>query len=237
LIRRHNKESTMKKFAIALAILALAAPAFAVSPNVVISQVYGGGGSTSATAAYNQDYVELYNNSAVAVNISGWTIQYGSATGAWGSSASNIFTFPVGSFIDPCGYLLCGFGVPSSGGPALPIAADYTQLTGPTISATSGKIGLFNAVNTNLACGLEIPGTLVDKVAYGTANCAETTAVALLSVTTGAVRNGGGTIDTDSNVADFTVTTGPVPHNRASTTGCPVPAEAQSWGALKSTFR
>jgi hypothetical protein len=227
----------MKKFAIALAILALAAPAFAVSPNVVISQVYGGGGSTASTAAYNQDYVELYNNSAVAVNISGWTIQYGSNTGNWGSSAANIFTFPVGSFIDPCGYLLCAFGVPSSGGAVLPIAADYTQLTGPTIAATSGKVGLFNAVNTNLACGAEIAGTLVDKLSFGTANCPEGVNLGLLANTNGAVRNGGGTIDTDNNLSDFAIVAGLVPHNRASTTGCPVPAESQSWGALKSTFR
>ncbi len=227
----------MKKYAIALVILALAAPAFAISPNVVISQVYGGGGSASATATYNIDYVELYNNSAVAVSITGWTIEYGSATGAWGSSATNIFTFPAGAVIEPCGYVLCQFGTASAGGAALPIAADYIQTTGPAISATSGKVGLFNAVNTNLACGLELAGTLVDKVAFGTANCSETTAVAALSITTGAVRNGGGTVDTDSNVSDFTVTTNPVPRNHLSATGCPVANESQTWGALKANFR
>jgi len=70
--------------------------------------------------------------------------------------------------------------------------------------------------NANLACGSEIAGTLVDKIAFGTANCAEGTAVAALSVTTGAARNGDGLDDTDSNVADFTIVTAPVPRNAAS---------------------
>ena len=65
-------------------------------------------------------------------------------------------------------------------------------------------------------CGSEVAGTLVDKVSYGTANCAEGTAVAALENTTAAVRNNGGMTDTDSNVADFTVTTAPVPRSSAS---------------------
>jgi uncharacterized protein len=220
------------------ALVVLAGAGNALAAGVVISQVYGGGGSASATATYNVDYVELYNNNAVAVSLTGWTLEYGSATGNWGSSASNIFTFPAGAVIEPCGYVLCQFGTASAGGAALPVVADFSQLTGLTMSATGGKVALFNAVNTNLACGLELPGTLVDKIAYGTTtNCAEGTLVGLLSVTTGAVRNGGGTIDTDNNLADFTIVSGPVPHNKLSTTGCPVPAEAQSWGALKANFR
>jgi hypothetical protein len=107
-------------------------------------------------------------------------------------------------------------------------------------SATSGKIAVFSAVNTNLACGSELAGTLVDKVAYGTANCAEGTAVAALSTTTGAVRNLGGLTDTDANSADFTITTAPVPHNAASAInpGCSVvPTRKHSWGSLKAIYR
>ena len=226
----------MKKIVIVIAILALAAPAFAVSANVRISQAYGGGGSTSA-ATYNQDYVELFNASGFDVNISGWTIEYGSATGSWGSSAVNIFTFPADSWIRGCSYLLVAFGTPSTGGANLPIAADFSGTL--TMSGTSGKVALFNAVNTNLACGLELAGTLVDKVAYGTANCSETTAVGVLSITTGAVRKLGGTQDTDNNLNDFDVVTNPVPNNSATpATACaPVATESQSWGALKSYFR
>ena len=39
--------------------------ALAVSPNLVISQIYGGGGNTNAVL--NHDYIELYNRSLATV--------------------------------------------------------------------------------------------------------------------------------------------------------------------------
>ena len=47
-------------------LVAVPPPAQAVSPNVVISQVYGGGGNSGAT--YKNDFVELYNLSTTAVD-------------------------------------------------------------------------------------------------------------------------------------------------------------------------
>jgi uncharacterized protein len=55
-----------------------AAPAAAASSTMVISQLYGGGGNDGST--YTNDFVELYNRSATAVSLSGWTIQYASAS-------------------------------------------------------------------------------------------------------------------------------------------------------------
>ena len=193
---------------------ACAVAATATAADLRISQVYGGGGSTSATATYNKDYVELFNAGSTPINLAGYVLEYGSATGNWGSAATNYFIFPKGAIIQPCSYLLVASTAASTGGANLPVAPEY--LFTISMSASNGKIGLFNALNANLACGSEIAGTLVDKVAYGTANCAEGTAVAALSNTTGAVRNGDGLDDTDSNVADFTVVTGPVPRNSAS---------------------
>src|SRR5437016_5757480 len=46
---------------------------------VVISQVYGGGGNSGATLT--NDFVELHNNTSAPVSIDGWSVQYGSATG------------------------------------------------------------------------------------------------------------------------------------------------------------
>ena len=181
-----------------------------------ISQVYGGGGATSALASYNVDYIEIFNSGPDPVSLAGWTVEYGSAAGNWGSSAINIFAFPKTAVIAPCSYLLLASGVPSTGGAALPVVADFSFTM--ALSATNGKVGLFRAVNANVACGAEAVGTLVDKVAFGTANCSETTAVGVLSNTTGAVRNGAGMDDTDSNIADFTVVTTPIPHNAASAT-------------------
>ena len=66
-----------------LVILLMAAgvsmPALAVSPDVVISQVYGGGGNSGAT--YKNDFIELFNKGSVPVSLSGWSVQYSSATG------------------------------------------------------------------------------------------------------------------------------------------------------------
>lgn len=78
-------------------------------------------------------------------------------------------------------------------------------------------------MNTNLACGLELPGTLVDKIYFGTANCPEGTNVGALSVTTAAVRNGGGTVDTDNNLADFAIVTGATEQLDHSTSRRPAP--------------
>ncbi|MDQ3322469.1 MAG: lamin tail domain-containing protein [Acidobacteriota bacterium] len=47
---------------------------------IVINEIYGGGGNSGAT--FNQDYVELYNNGSVNVDISNYSLQYASATGA-----------------------------------------------------------------------------------------------------------------------------------------------------------
>ena len=58
-----------------------ARPVFAQSANhVVISEVYGGGGNSGST--YKNDFVELYNPTSASVDLSGWSVQYASATGS-----------------------------------------------------------------------------------------------------------------------------------------------------------
>ena len=52
---------------------------FAQSQTLVISQVYGGGGNSGAT--YSNDFIEIYNRGATAVDLTGWSIQYASAAG------------------------------------------------------------------------------------------------------------------------------------------------------------
>jgi predicted extracellular nuclease len=66
--------------------LVTASPAQAASTNVVISEVYGGGGNSGAT--WTNGFVELYNRSDAAVDVSGWVVQYfTSAAGAGGTAA------------------------------------------------------------------------------------------------------------------------------------------------------
>jgi hypothetical protein len=46
------------------------------SSDMVVSQVYAGGGNSGAT--YANDFVELFNRGSTAVDLSTWSIQYAS---------------------------------------------------------------------------------------------------------------------------------------------------------------
>src|ERR1700730_12294321 len=50
-----------------------------VSPTIVISQIYGGGGNTGATL--KNDFIELFNRGSSAVSVTGRSVQYASAAG------------------------------------------------------------------------------------------------------------------------------------------------------------
>src|SRR5947207_14102144 len=65
--------------ALLAALLLFPTTAGAGASNVVVSQVYGGGGNAGAT--FRNDYVELFNAGSGAVDLSGWTVQYTTAAG------------------------------------------------------------------------------------------------------------------------------------------------------------
>ena len=191
---------------------------FSQSTTVVISQVYGGGGGSTGT--YLHDYVELHNVSSTTQNIAGFSLQYGSATGNFASTASNLYVFPAGASIPAGGYVLVQLGPVGTAGAPLPVTPDFT--TGNlTMSGTNGKVALVNT-GTALGCGstpCPLPSTtIVDLVSYGTANNAEGgNATPALTTTSGAVRKANGCQDTDNNLNDFNVVTSPVPRNSSST--------------------
>ena len=62
----------------ALALLAVPI-ASGASPDLVVSQVYAGGGNSGAT--YANDFVELFNRGSSTVDLSGWSLQYATASG------------------------------------------------------------------------------------------------------------------------------------------------------------
>ena len=51
--------------------------ASAAASDVVVSQLYAGGGNTGAT--YQNDFVELLNRGSAPVDLGGYTVQYASA--------------------------------------------------------------------------------------------------------------------------------------------------------------
>ena len=81
-----------------LASLVLAGSAQAASPDITISQVYGGGGNSGAT--YTNDFIELYNRSGAAVAVDGWSVQYASAAGTtWQVTALSGSIPPGGHYL------------------------------------------------------------------------------------------------------------------------------------------
>ncbi len=212
------------------------------STTVVISQVYGGGGSNSGTPSFKNDYVELKNISSSPVSINGWSIQYGSATGQFaGTNGTNLVVLPDVT-LQPGQYYLVQTGSAGTAGADFPVTPDTTS-TNLSMSASSGKVALVNSA-TPLGCGADAtPCTLpdariIDLVGYGAANQAEgnapTNGGSALTNTQGNVRNNNGCTDTDNNNNDFTIVTNPVPRNTATTAspcaggGTPTPTPTPS---------
>ena len=83
--------------AASLSLASLAQNAVAASTSVVISQIYGGGGNTGAP--YKNDFIEIHNISSTPVSVSGWSVQYASATGtSWQVTPLTATTIPAGGY-------------------------------------------------------------------------------------------------------------------------------------------
>ncbi|GAA4211664.1 lamin tail domain-containing protein [Actinocatenispora rupis] len=173
--------------------LAFVGTASAASADVVVSQVYGGGGNSGAT--YTNDYVQLTNRGGTAVDLSGWSVQYSSASGTnWQVTALS------GSLAAGASYLV-GEAAGSGGTTALP----SPNVTGSiAMSATTGRVALVSAA-TALSCGASCAHAdgVHDFVGYGPVTDAEGSPVPALSNTTAALRSTAA--DSDDNAADFTV--------------------------------
>jgi uncharacterized protein len=211
--------------AIAGLVLPHASPALAVSPDVVISQIYGGGGNAGATLT--NDFIELYNRGSAAVDLSGWSVQYASATGT-----SFAVTNLAGS-IAPGGHYLVQEGPGTGGTTPLPTPDATGSIA---MSATSGKVAL-RITTTACAAGCPTAAGTRDFVGYGTANEFEGTAAApVLADPSADMRIGNGATDTDDNGADF-VTGAPNPRTSGTTTPPRPQAPAVSSTAPTDTTR
>jgi uncharacterized protein len=211
--------------ALAFAGALLAAPfANGATSTVVVSQVFAGGGN--AGASYTNDFVELLNRGAAAVDLSGWTIQYAPA-----SSTSWQTTTLAGS-IGPGRYYLVQLASTATIGSPLP-PADATGTT--NLASSGGKVALVHDA-TALTCGATVgscssTAAVEDLVGYGSATDYEGAGPApVLGSTTAASRGGGGCTDTNANSADFTAVA-PAPRNTSSaatscSTGTTPPASA-----------
>ena len=183
---------------------------------VVISQIYGGGGAPSASTSFNSDFVELHNTSSAPQDITGFKLAYGSSSGFLGATQSNRFTFPANTIIPAGGYLLVAdSGLTGGTNPSLPVARDFYFRF--AMSATRGKIVLgTSALIDSVSLGGQPEGAVIDFVGYGTATEYEgPIAVGGLSFNTAALRNNNGCDDTNQNGSDFTIGA-PNPRNSTS---------------------
>jgi uncharacterized repeat protein (TIGR02543 family) len=171
--------------------------------DVVVSQVYGGGGNAGAT--YTNDFVELFNHGSSAVDVTGWTVQYATASGtSWSGT-------PLTGSIPPGGYYLVQEAQGAGGSTSLPTPDATGSIA---MSATAGKVAL---VNGGTALVGACPGgpTIEDLVGYGAADCSETAPTDPPNNAEAALRNGDGCEDSGNNSADFTIAM-PSPRNSAS---------------------
>jgi predicted extracellular nuclease len=169
--------------------------------DVVISQIYGGGGNSGATL--KSDFMELHNNGTAAVNLSGWSVQYASATGnSWQ-------TTPLSGSIAPGGYYLIKQADGAGGTVNLPTPDVVGTIA---MAGAAAKVAL---VQGTAALSGTCPTGVVDLVGISTANCAEGTVAPAMNNTLAIVRADGGCTDTGNNATDF-VTAAPAPRNSAS---------------------
>ncbi|CAN5469433.1 hypothetical protein BH23ACI1_BH23ACI1_02550 [soil metagenome] len=179
-----------------------APPAF----DVVISQVYGGGGNAGAT--YTHDFVELFNRGTESVSLGGWSVQYTSATGtgAWAVT-------PLSGTIQPGRYYLVQQAAGAGGTTGLP---SPDAVGGIAMAAGAGKVALH--ATPNAFSGVCPAGsTVIDVVGYGiNSTCFEgSEPAANLSNTTAAARKRGGCFDSNDNGTDF-LSSAPTPRNSAA---------------------
>jgi hypothetical protein len=181
--------------------LLLIGSSFATAQSVVINEVYGAGGN--AGALFTHDFIELYNNGATPVDLTGWSVQYASATGT-GTWQVTLLS----GVIEPGRTFLIQEAGGVNGSPLPP--ADVTGTL--SMAATAGKVALVQSL-TPLSGTCPLTVLVIDLAGYGgSANCFEGTGpTPAPSATLSAQRLTDGA-DTNDNAVDF-LSAAPTPTN------------------------
>ena len=184
--------------------------------NVVISEI-----KTVGSGGANDEWIELYNPTSQAIDISGWSIQYrGGASGAF-----NKKNFTTTSSVPVYGFFLIANSSGYQGG----VPADMSQATF-SMSADGGNVFL---VNDHILLNSATSTAIVDKISYGAGSNlfpegevpatapsaaqslerkANATSTAALLIN-GAHQWQGNGYDSDNNSQDFVLQTNPNPQN------------------------
>jgi hypothetical protein len=179
------------------------------STQVVIAEIYGGGGNSGAS--YQNDFVVLYNRSCSSVDVNGWSVQQASAAGtSW-----TVVTLATSSkLIPPGGYFLVQGASGGAVGSVLP-TPDATS--GINMGIGSGKVALCTN-NTALSGATPSSSAILDVIGWGaTASLFEGAPASAASDNVRSVqRKSGGCTDTDFNSTDFSNTASANPRNSAT---------------------
>jgi uncharacterized protein (TIGR03437 family) len=183
-------------------------PSPTTNKSLVISQIFGGGGNSGAP--FRNDFIEIFNRGTEAIDLSGWSIQYASATNTnWSSTPLTPVVLSPGSY-----YLI----QEASGG------TNGIALPGPDVvgsiamAATAGKVALVRTT-TGISGLCPSDSTIVDLVGYGSsASCFRGSAPAVAPSNSNAIlRGSAGCTDAEDNHIDF-ITGPPAPRNLLSPT-------------------
>jgi predicted extracellular nuclease/2',3'-cyclic-nucleotide 2'-phosphodiesterase (5'-nucleotidase family) len=201
----------------------VAAPAQAVSADLVISEVYGAGGNSGAT--HNADFVELYNPTDAAVPLTGLSIQYRSQAGTTGNA------FALSGSVAAGDHYLVQMSAPGANGEAL-TGVDATASPAFAMSGSDGQVLLLNST-TGFAGTGDVAGNAAirDMVGYGDGAATyegARTGVDLTSTTS--AQRYDNRADTDDNAEDFSEA-GPTPGSGIVAPDDRTIAEIQGTGA------
>jgi predicted extracellular nuclease len=182
--------------AVGVAGLSFAAPALAApSTDVLIGEVYGGGGNSGATLT--SDFIELTNAGAAAASLDGWSVQYLPASP---SASSKWQVTPLAGSVAPGARYLAAESTGAGGTVALPTPDATGSIA---LAAGAGTVALVHST-TALTCltaaDCTADTTIHDLVGYGAATVRETSPAPAASNTTSVARTGA---DSDDNSADF----------------------------------
>lgn len=183
-----------RKFFAAAAIAAAMSAGAPAHAALMISEVYAGGGSGSGSPAYKTDFIEIFNDSATAVDISGYKLQYAPSTRAAGVFDVAIGTLASGSSIGAGATFLVQTGTSGAAG-ATDVAPDADFNGGASLSNTSGSVRLVDTLDA-----------VQDVVGWGNltnSNFEGTPESAPASTAISLQRSGTPPVDTGNNQSDF----------------------------------
>ena len=203
----------MRKIFTVLGVVAISAFANA---QIVINEIYGGGGNSGATLI--NDFVELINKGTSSVTLTGAYLQYTSAGATGTFSDSNKLALPTITLSAGQKYLI-QLAAGTGGTQALP-TPDFnpTGTAAPNaplaLSGTTGKIAL---TSDNVSPTAANSPNVLDFVGWGSgASLSEGNAPAPATTNTTSITRTNG-VDTNNNGADFTAGA-PTPQNMSNAT-------------------